>query len=61
MATKLSQTARDMLEDAGCSEVTDEYLVLAVGNVKVLLSHEAVADLNKQARNMCDEAQIAKV
>lgn len=47
---KLSKAAIALLESAGCNEIADDYIVLGDGiNVTVLLSHRAVADLNRQA------------
>lgn len=46
----LSKAAKRLLEDAGCTEVADDYIVLFNSDVRVLLSHRAVSDLNQQAR-----------
>lgn len=55
---KLSQAARHMLEGAGCNEFDDDYIVIGNIDVLVMLSHRAVADLNRQARER-DIAAIA--
>jgi hypothetical protein len=47
---KLTQDAVTMLEAAGCNEITDDLIVIGTTDVRVLLSHRAVADLNEQAR-----------
>lgn len=47
----LSKAALSMLEDAGCTEVADDYIMLFNSSVVVLLSHRAVSDLNRQARD----------
>jgi hypothetical protein len=48
---KLSKAATKMLEAAGCNEVADDYIVIGDAvEITVLLSHKAVADLNRQAR-----------
>jgi hypothetical protein len=48
---KLSKAAVQMLEDAGCNEVADDYIVIGdAQHVTVLLSAKAVEDLNRQAR-----------
>lgn len=46
---KLSKAAKEMLEKAGCTEVADDYIILFNSDVTILLSHRAVADLNRQA------------
>lgn len=46
---KLSQSAVKMLEAAGCNEIADDFIVIGTTDVRVLLSHRAVADLNEQA------------
>lgn len=48
---KLSEAARRMLDDAGCTEVADDYIMLFNSDVTVLISHRAVVDLNRQARD----------
>lgn len=47
---KLSKAAVVLLTEAGCSEVADDYVVLGSTDLRILLSHRAVADLNAQAR-----------
>lgn len=46
----LSKAAHQMLDDAGCTEVADDYIVLFNSDVLILLSNNAVRDLNKQAK-----------
>lgn len=48
---KLSQDAVAMLHEAECSEIADDYIIIGNIGVTVLLSHRAVADLNRQARD----------
>lgn len=50
--SSLSEAAKQMLNDAGCTEVADDYIILYNSSVTVLLSHKAVADLNRQAREL---------
>lgn len=47
---KLSQAAIEMLRNAECNELADDFIVIGNIGVTVLLSHRAVADLNRQAR-----------
>lgn len=54
----LSKAARQMLDDAGCTEVADDYIVLFNSDVTVLLSHKAVADINRQAADKVADGQI---
>ena len=42
---KLSKAAVAMLEDAGCNEIGDDFIVIRTTDVRGLLSHRAVADL----------------
>jgi hypothetical protein len=51
----LSKAARQMLDDAGCTEVADDYVILFNSDVTVLLSHKAVRDLNRQARDRVED------
>lgn len=51
---KLTKDAIALLEDAECSEIADDYIVIGNIGVTVLLSHRAVADLNRQARARAD-------
>jgi hypothetical protein len=44
-----------MLEDAGCNEIGDDFLVIGTTDVRVLLSNRAVADLNQQARERAED------
>lgn len=54
MATKLSQAARKLLEQAGCSEVEDDYVILGSTDLRILLSRRAIDDLNAQAREAAE-------
>jgi hypothetical protein len=58
MAT-LSQAARKLLEDAGCREYDDDYLVIGNNDVMILLSHRAVSELNRQARYRAEQQKGA--
>ncbi len=49
MTARLSEAARDLLEDAECSEIADDYIVIGNIGVTVLLSNRAVVDINRQA------------
>ena len=49
--TRLTERAKKMLLDAGCTEVADDYLILHNSDVTVLLSNTAVRDLNRQAND----------
>ncbi|WP_165904438.1 hypothetical protein [Paraburkholderia hospita] len=46
---KLTQDAVKMLAATGCNEITDDLIVIGTTDVRVLLSHRAVAGLNEQA------------
>ena len=46
----LSKAARALLDAAGCSEIADDYVLVGNTDVRILLSHRAIADLNAQAR-----------
>jgi hypothetical protein len=48
---KLSQAAIEMLHDADVRELDDDFIVIGNIGVTVLLSHRAVEDLNRQARD----------
>lgn len=49
MANKLTKGAHKLLEEAGCSEIDDAYVVLGQTDLRILLSDAAVEDLNAQA------------
>ncbi|AIV66501.1 hypothetical protein [Burkholderia pseudomallei] len=51
---KLSQAAIRLLRDAGATEVADDYVLMDNIDVRILLSHRAVADLNQQARERAE-------
>ena len=49
---KLSERAKQWLQDSNCfEEVQDDVLTVANSGIQILLSHRAVADLNRQARD----------
>ena len=54
MAKKLTKGARKLLEEAGCSEIDDTYVVLGQTDLRILLSDAAVEDLNEQAREQAE-------
>lgn len=56
----LSKAAKQLLQDAGCSEVADDFVLIGTIDVTVLLSHRAVADLNRQARERDSAAQTGE-
>ena len=51
---KLSKAAIKLIEDAGFSEITDDYVIQGDTDLRILLSHRAVADLNAQAREQSE-------
>jgi len=51
----LSKSACELLHDAGATEIADDYVVVGNTDVRILLSHRAVADLNAQARQRADD------
>lgn len=56
MATKLRQAARKLLEQAGFSEIADDYVILGSTDLRILSSKRAVEDLSTQAREASAEA-----
>lgn len=56
MATKLRQAARKLLEQAGFSEIADDYVILGSTDLRILSSKRAVEDLSAQAREASAEA-----
>lgn len=48
---KLSKAAIKLLNDADVRELGDDFIVIGNIGVTVLLSHRAVEDLNRQARD----------
>lgn len=54
MATKLSQAAQQLLQQAGCNEVADDYVILGSTDHRILLSRRAIEDLNSQAREAAE-------
>ena len=51
---KLTKAATKLLEEAGCSEIAEDYVLLGNTDLRILLSDAAVDDLNAQAREMAD-------
>ena len=49
---KLTKAAKKLLQEAGCSEIADDFVVLGQTDLRILLSDAAVDDLNAQAREM---------
>jgi len=54
MATKLSQAAHKLLEEAGCNEIGNDYVILGSTDLRILLSRRAIEDLNAQAREAAE-------
>lgn len=54
MAKKLTKGAKKLLEEAGCSEIADDFVVLGQTDLRILLSDAAVEDLNQQAREQAE-------
>ena len=54
MAKKLTKAAKKLLQEAGCSEIADDFVVLGQTDLRILLSDAAVDDLNAQAREMAE-------
>jgi hypothetical protein len=53
---KLSRAAIELLKSCGCTEIADDYVLVDNTDVRILLSHRAVADLNQQARERAEAA-----
>lgn len=51
---ELTKGARKLLEEAGCSEIGDTYVLLGTTDLRILLSDEAIKDLNAQAREQAE-------
>lgn len=51
---KLTKAARKLLEEAGCNEIADDYVILGDTDLRILLSSEAIEDLNAQAREQAE-------
>lgn len=51
---KLTKGARRLLEEAGCNEIADDFVVLGSTDLRILLSDAAVEDLNTQARELAE-------
>lgn len=43
MAKKLTKAAKKLLEEAGCSEIADDFVVLGQTDLRILLSDAAIA------------------
>lgn len=54
MAKKLTKGAIKLLEEAGCNEIGEGHVVLGTTDLRILLSDEAIADLNAQAREVAE-------
>lgn len=54
MAKKLTKGAIKLLEEAGCNEIGENHVVLGTTDLRILLSDEAIADLNAQARELAE-------
>lgn len=54
MAKKLTKAAKKLLQEAGCSEIAADFVVLGQTDLRILLSDAAVDDLNAQAREMAE-------
>ena len=52
---KLSKLALKLLDDAGCTEVSDDFIVIGNTDLRVLLCARAVKDLNAQAREQQED------
>lgn len=52
MTTKLTPAATRLLQEAGCSEISDDYILLGSTDLRIPLSRRAVQDLNEQAREV---------
>lgn len=46
---KLTKAAKKLLEEAGCNEIADDYVILGDTDLRILLSDAAIEDLNAQA------------
>lgn len=51
---KLTKAAKKLLQEAGCSEIADDFVVFGQTDLRILLSDAAVDDLNAQAREMAE-------
>ena len=51
---KLTKAAKKLLQEAGCSEIADDFVVLGQTDLRILLSDAAVDDLNAQAREIAE-------
>jgi hypothetical protein len=47
---RLTNKATKLLEEAGCNEIADDYVMLGNTDLRILLSDGAIEDLNLQAR-----------
>ena len=51
---RLTKKATELLEQAGCNEIADDYVMLGDTDLRILLSDAAIGDLNTQAREQAD-------
>lgn len=54
ISKKLTKGAIKLLEEAGCNEIGDGYVLLGTTDLRILLSDEAIADLNAQSRELSE-------
>lgn len=47
---RLTKKATKLLEEAGCNEISDDYVMLGSTDLRILLPDDAIEDLNAQAR-----------
>lgn len=57
MTSMLSKVVIKLLEEAGCSEIADDYVILGSTDLRILLSKRAIDDLNAQARDASAESK----
>lgn len=55
--SRLTKAAIRMLQEAGFSEVADDYVIHGATDIRILLCRRAIDDLNHQARADATEAQ----
>ena len=51
---KLTRAAKKLLEEAGCNEIAEDYVILGDTDLRILLSEAAIEDLNAQAREQAE-------
>lgn len=47
---KLTKKAVKLIDEAGCNEIGDDYVILGSTDLRIILSDAAIEDLNAQAR-----------